>query len=97
MIEDKSIQIKYQTCNICDALHRNINNNFLSVSFEILEDGDIQVKVVLRMRTEKEDEYIDDFITELEALQQNNCVRSPVIVTGAHELTLLNLVYQLKI
>ena len=32
------IEVKYQACNLSDSLHRNINDNFKSVSFEILDN-----------------------------------------------------------
>ena len=87
-------ELKYQACNLCDALHRNINDNFESVSFEICDDGNLQVKIILEERTEVEDEYIDDMITEFEALQQTNCVREPLVEIGKNKLPLKNLVYQ---
>ena len=91
----KDIEIKYQTCNLCDALHRNINDNFESVSFEILDNGDIQTKFILSELTEQEEEYIDDSIAEFAALQESNCVLKPIVELGSSTSPpLRNLVYQ---
>lgn len=87
------IEEKYQSCNLCDALCRNINDNFNSISFEILRSGDIQVKVILEKRTEIENEYIDDMITEFSAKQENDCVLKPIIEIGKNP-PLKNLIYQ---
>jgi hypothetical protein len=86
--------IKYQACNICNALLRNINDNFISVSFDFVKDGEILVKIVLEKRTKVEDAYIDDIITEFAALQKSNCVKAPQIETENHHMPLQNLVYQ---
>lgn len=93
-MNEKQYEIKYQSCNLCNALHRNINDNFESVSFKIYDSGEIQVKVVLTKKTEIEAEYIDDMITEFEALQETNCVKEPKIVTGKNNPPLENLVYK---
>jgi hypothetical protein len=87
------IEVKYQTCNLCDALHRNINDNFESVSFEILDNGDIQTKVVLLEFSGQEEDYIDDLIAEFSALQERDCVLKP-IVEVKDGLPLKNLVYK---
>lgn len=78
------IEIKYQTCNLCDALCRNINNNFESVSFDVIDDKDIQVKIVLSLLTEQEKDYIDDLIAEFSAQQVSDCVLKPIVVVGNH-------------
>ena len=90
----KEIEVKYQACNLCDALHRNINSNFESVSFDILDNGDIKIKIVLNKKTEIEEEHIDDLVTEFEALQQTNCVKEVTTNVGKHYLPLKYLVYQ---
>lgn len=87
------IEVKYQTCNLCDALHRNINDNFESVSFEILDNGDIQVKIVLSELAEQEEEYIDDLIAEFSVLQEKNCVLKPIVEIGVSP-PLQNIIYQ---
>lgn len=92
---NKSInEIIYQTCNICNALLRNINDNFESVSFDFLINDEILVKVVLEKRTEVEDNYIEDLITEFAALQESNRVKKPQVEIGSHHSTLRNLVYK---
>lgn len=88
------IEIKYQACNLCDSLHRNINDNFKSVSFEILEDGNIQTKIVLKILTEQEKEYINDLIAEFSAKQKTNCILKPIIAIG-DSLPLENVVFLL--
>lgn len=93
MINDIN-KIKFQACNICDAMLRNINDNFLSVSFEMLNGGDVQVKFILEKQTKVEDNYIDDLVAELAALQSSNCVRIPQVEVGANKLPLKNIVYQ---
>lgn len=87
------IEVKYQTCNLCDALHRNINDNFESVSFEILDNGEIQTKIVLVELTEQEEEYIDELIAEFSALQERNCILKPIVDIG-NSPPLQNIVYQ---
>lgn len=87
------IEVKYQACNLCDALCRNINDNFESVSFEIIDNGDIQTKIVLSELTEQEEDYIDDLIAEFSALQERNCVLRPIVEIGDSP-SLKNVVYQ---
>jgi hypothetical protein len=86
------IEVKYQTCNLCDALHRNINNNFESVSFEIFENGDIQIKFVLSKLTAQEKEYIGDILAEFSAKQENDCVLKQIVEIG-DKSPLRNIVY----
>ena len=82
-------EIKFQTCNIGDAMLRNINNNFLSISFN-LENGDVQVKIIMEEKTIIEENYIDDFVTELAALQNSNCIKKPIIELGNNKKLLNN-------
>ena len=88
------IEIKYQACNICDALHRNINDKFKSVSFEILDNGNIQTKIILLELTEQAKDYIDDFSVELSAKQEDDCVLKPIVEIGNNSQPLQNIVYQ---
>ena len=88
------IETKYQACNLCDALHRNINDNFESVSFEILNNGNIQTKVVLQRITKIEADYIEDILAEFSAKQQTNCVLAPIIEIGIDIPPLKNLIYK---
>ncbi len=87
------IEVKYQACNLCDAICRNINDNFESVSFEITDNGDIQTKIILSEFTEQEEEYIDDLIAEFSAKQENDCILKPIVEIGDN-LPLKNIVYQ---
>jgi hypothetical protein len=88
-----TIEEKYLACNLCDALCRNINDNFESVSFEILANGDIQTKIVLSEFTEQEEEYIDDLIGEFSAAQIGDWVLKPIVDIGNNP-PLKNIVYQ---
>ncbi|WP_423735247.1 hypothetical protein [Chitinophaga caseinilytica] len=87
------IELKYQTCNIADALCRNINNNFESVSFKVFDNGEILVKIILSELTEQEEEYIDDFIAEFSSAQESDCVLKPLIEVGSGTPH-VNLVYK---
>ena len=93
----KQNEIKYQACNLCESLLGNVNDNFVSVSFDFLRDGDIQVKIILEKRTEVEDVYIVDLIAEFASMQDQDCIRPPEIEVGLNELPLRNLVYQKRI
>lgn len=84
--------VRYQEYAMCSALHRNINDNFESISFSI-DKGKIYVRIILTDRTEKEDEYIEDICTEFEALQESNCVKGVEIIVGKTAQPLANLVY----
>ncbi|MCZ2101156.1 MAG: hypothetical protein LC107_06430 [Chitinophagales bacterium] len=87
------IEVKYQAGILCDALHRNINDNFESVSFEILDNGYVQWKVVLTELTEQEEEYIDDISAEFSAPQVNDYILKPIVEIG-NSPPLQNIVYQ---
>ena len=89
--------IKLQSCMLCDALVRNINNNFFNISFGIREDKMIIVKFILTMISAIEEDLIDDIIAEYSATQDTNCVLSPVIVKlGENILPLDNIVYSVR-
>jgi hypothetical protein len=88
------IEVKYQACNLCNALCRNINDNFKSVSFEIFNNGDIHIKIILEKRTEIEDEYINDMSAEFEASQQTNFVTTIEVEVKTDSPPLQNIVYQ---
>src|SRR5450631_3625504 len=80
------IKIRFQTCNLCDAMIRNINDNFISVSFDFIKNAEIVVKIILKKRTQIEDEFIEDMIAEFSALQQTDCVTIPKIELGNNHL-----------
>ncbi|MEM8940439.1 MAG: hypothetical protein AAGC64_13960 [Bacteroidota bacterium] len=86
--------IKYQACNLCDSLHRNINDNFKSVSFEVLENGDVQTKIVLKKMTQVEKDFIEEISVEFSSKQQEDCVLKPIVEVGTNIPPLKNIVYQ---
>lgn len=88
-----SIEEKYQVINMSDALHRNLNDNFISVSLEVLDNGDVQSKFILTVFTEQEEEYIDDAICELSAMQDRNCILKAIVEVG-DGIPLRHIVYQ---
>ena len=65
------------------------------MSFQVSDDGEIKIKIVLNKRTKAEDEYIDDLITEFEALQEKNIVNEVVTYLGVN-LFFKKIVYQKK-
>lgn len=85
---------KYQACILCSCLHRNINNNFISVSFKIDDDGEIILKIVLKEKSSIEDEYIDDITAEYEALQEADILKEVQILVDKTAMPLENVVYQ---
>lgn len=93
-MKNRIIEIKYQTCNLCYALLRNINDNFISVSFDFDDNDDILVKVILEKQTEVEDNYINDMSAEFSASQQSDCVKKVQVEVGNQHSPLENLVYQ---
>jgi hypothetical protein len=76
------IEVKSQACALNEAMHRNINDNFKSVSFDFIDNGDIITKIVLSELTKKEEEYIDDLIAEFSAKQNNDCILKPIVEIG---------------
>jgi hypothetical protein len=92
MIEN-NLEIKYQSCLLMDALHRNINDRFYSVSFEMY-GSEIQVKIILSKRTDVEDEYIDDLMAEFIARQDIKDIKKAIVDVGQKSTPLGNIVYQ---
>lgn len=91
----KSYKIKYQAGIICDALHRNIDDSFESVSFEVHSDGLVQVKIILDILNEEYQELIDDIDAELSAQAlSNNILPFIVCQTAQNESPLENIVYR---
>ena len=91
---DREYFIKYQMINLCEALHRNINDNFESISFVVLKSGDIQIKIVLNNLTPYEEDLIEDISVEFSAKQERDCVLKPLVVVGNNDMTLTNVVYR---
>lgn len=89
-----NILVMYQSSNLCDALIKNVNDNFISVSFDILGNNDVLVKIILESKTQREDDHIDDIMAEMSARQESNCIRNPVVEVGWESIPLKNLVYQ---
>lgn len=91
-------RIKYQACCLTDALHRNINDNFENISFDIEVNGDIQVKIILNNLTEVEKEYINDISVEFSSFQSEDIVRQFIITTkdGMDIKPLKNVIYKKK-
>ena len=90
----KEIEVMCQVCNLSDALCRNINDNFKSVSFELTDNGEIQTKIILHRLTEQEKEFIEDIMAEFTASQNYDCILKPIVEIG-HSTALKNIVYQI--
>jgi hypothetical protein len=93
---NRELYIAYQSCNLSQALLRNINDNFISVSFSVLMTGEILVKIVLEQQSEKELEYIDDLMAEFSSIQTLNCVLPVNVHIGLDILPSEHLVYTRK-
>jgi hypothetical protein len=93
-MNNKILDIKYHACLLCDAMVRNINENFSCISFEILSGGDVQVQVILDIATSAEYEYIDDLMAEFTTMQQTDCVKTPKIEIGRNRVPLKNIVFR---
>ena len=87
--------IMFQMGNLCYAMHRNINDNFRNISFRILENGMIQVQVILAELTEAEEEYIDDMCAEFSALQSEDIVPKFIATADSASSPFEHVVYQL--
>lgn len=85
--------IEIQICNLVSSLIRNINDNFINVSFDVLENGCIQVKIILKNLTNAEKEYIDDISGEFEATQEKNIVERFEITTEKNSIPRKYVVY----
>jgi hypothetical protein len=78
----KDDYIKYQTSALADSLIGSIGINFQSISFNIIENGFIQVLIVLKYQSNIDDELIEDIMCEFCARQENDCVLKPIIKIG---------------
>ncbi len=88
-------EVKFQYCNLCIALHLNINDNFYNVSFEITKNNKIQIKIILSYVSDIEKDHIDDLLIDFMSFQSNNNVLNPIIVVGRNSTPLRHIVYQL--
>lgn len=88
-------ETKLQACNLCDALHRNINDDFQSVSFDFDDKNDIQVKIVMNKNIEQNNELFEDISVEFSAVQMTDCVESFLVTLAKDDnLPLKNVVYR---
>lgn len=85
----------YIMSEVAMALCRNINDNYVSVSFEYVDDGSIQSKIVLKSCSSKEEEYIQDFMNELDWGQDDPYFRDVIVVVG-NDAPLRHVVYQMN-
>lgn len=74
-------EIRILMCELADSLVRNVNDNFINVSFDIMEDGFIQTKIILKNQTDIEDDYIDDIAAEFSAVQEKNIINKFEVTT----------------
>lgn len=92
----KDLEIKVQACNLSESLVRNINDNFLNISFDLLNNGNIKVKIILDKLTEIEKEYINEISGEFESKQLSDIVEEFEISTEKNSVPLRNIVYKLS-
>jgi hypothetical protein len=92
----KDLEIKVQACNLCESLVRNINDNFLNISFDLLNNGNIKVKIILDKLTGIEKEYINEISGEFESKQLSDIVEEFEISTKKNSVPLRNIVYKLS-
>jgi hypothetical protein len=93
-MNDVDYEIKLTYSNLCAAMVRNVNNNFRNISFDILNNKDVQVKVILYNKSEADQELIDDLISEFSSMGITNNVLKPIISTDIKENYLRYLIYQ---
>lgn len=86
-------ELKLQYCNLVDALHRNITDNFVSVSFDIVKENLIQVQIILKKLSDFDLEYIDDIIAEFSSLQEKDKVLPPIILDKNGSIPLKHIVF----
>ena len=60
--------IKLLTSELGYGFLGNINSNFLSISFDPVGDNGIKIRVLLKEKTELEEELIEDALSEFEAI-----------------------------
>jgi len=96
----KEYEIKAQVCELADALCRNINDNFKSVSLEVYDNKKVLVRIILSKKTEVEMEYIEDLEFEFETQFENNARYNDLIdievVLVGEKPPLPHIVYQVK-
>lgn len=85
--------IKEQIAELCDSTVRNINDNFRNISLDIDDEGNLKIKIILDIITEKEYEYIDDISAEFEAVQEKRIVKEVEVTTDSNSKPLSYLIY----
>ncbi len=65
-----------------------------SVSFDVLDNRYIQTKIVLKVLTETEEDYIEDIAAEFSANQDEDCVLKPIVEIGVSLATYKYVVYK---
>jgi len=81
-------EIKIKTSELCQAMVRNINDNFLSVSFAILLKKQIKIKIILLIQSNVEVELIYDLTAEFVALQTGYKIYPPIVSSFENDLPL---------
>lgn len=91
----KDYEIKLQASNLCDSLHRNIDDAFYSISFDFDKNNYIQVKIIMNGFIQKYKEEIEDISVEFSSLQKNDIVKPFIIVLKKeNDTSLQHVVYR---
>ncbi len=88
--------IKVLSCRLLISLLRNINDNFESISFDLKENGDIQVKVILSQIGDCEKELIEDIEAEFTATQEEDIVLPFLVTDNMFDSLFQNVVFKVK-
>lgn len=89
---DCNVKLIYS--ELCMAMQRNVSNNFQNISFDIINNGDIQVKIMLYSQSDDDYELIDDLIAEFSSTRESNDVLKPLVSINSAENPLKYLIYQ---
>lgn len=85
--------IKNKMIELCDSIVRNINDNFRNISFNMEQNGHIQIKIILDYITEKEYNYIDDMSAEFEAAQESDVIKKIELTTDINSEPFSHVIY----
>lgn len=85
--------INLQKSNLADALVRNINDNFISVSFDVAKNGFIQIRIIVEEYTSVEEDYIEDIAGEFTASQESDILEDIEIVVNKDSRPLRHIVF----
>lgn len=72
--------IKLVSGEFLSALRANINENFIRISFQCLNQGSLHFRFVMRSVGELEQELVDDIVAEFEAMHTPNELKKVEIV-----------------